>query len=107
MVFHSNFIRGDYMLKVIDAKVENADESQRTYQLVLDFGSHQSNVRLFCKEENNKPKAMHVAVMEGRCPCCGKPNCPSLSTRGEELLSQVCDLDQFISKAAAGESLVF
>ena len=65
MVFHSNFIRGDYMLKVIDAKVENADESQRTYQLVLDFGSHQSNVRLFCKEENNKPKAMLVAVMEG------------------------------------------
>ena len=65
MVFHSNFIRGDYMLKVIDAKVENADESKRTYQLVLDFGSHQSNVRLFCKEENNKPKAMLVAVMEG------------------------------------------
>lgn len=107
MVFHSNLIRGDYMLKVIGAKVANADESKRTYQLVLDFGSHQSNVRLFCKEENNKPKANLVAVMDGRCPCCGKPNCPSLSTRGEELLSQVCELDQYSSKVAAGESLVF
>jgi len=95
------------MLKVLDAKVVNADEAKRTYQLILDFGSHQSNVRLFCKEENNKPKVTLVAVMEGRCPCCGKPNCPSLSNRGSELLAQVCELDQFSSKAATGASLVF
>ena len=95
------------MLTVLDAKVENANEENGTYELVLNFGSYQSNVRLFCKEENNKPKVMLVAVMEGRCPCCGKPNCPSLSQRGEELLAQVCELDAFKTKASAGESLVF
>ncbi|WP_428910898.1 hypothetical protein [Niallia sp. Krafla_26] len=95
------------MLTVLDAKVENPDVEKRTYQLVLNFGHHQSNVRLFCKEENNKTKVMLVAVMEGRCPCCGKPNCPSLSQRGDELLAQVCELDAFKAKASAGESLVF
>ena len=95
------------MLTVLDAKVEYVNEEKRTYHLVLDFGSYQSNVRLFCKEENNKPRVTLVSVMEGRCPCCGKPNCPSLSTRGEELLAQVCELDSFKEKVSAGESLVF
>lgn len=92
------------MLTVLDAKVEYADEAKRTYQLVLNMGRHYSNVRLFCKEEKNRPKVTYVAVMEGRCPCCGKPNCPSLAQRGDELIAQVCQLDQFSYKAEAGES---
>jgi hypothetical protein len=96
------------MLNVKDAEVEYKDEVKRTYQLVLNFGSHMSKVRLFCKEEeNNRPAVMDVAIMGGSCPCCNKPICPSLSKMGDDLLKQVCELDKFRSKTATGPALVF
>ena len=96
------------MLNVKDAEVEYKDEVKRTYQLVLNFGSHKSKVRLFCKEQqDNTPTVTYVAVMEGSCPCCNKPDCTSLSKMGNDLLKQVCKLDKFRLKSTTGSSLVF
>ena len=97
------------MLKVIDAKVENADESKRTYQLVLRVLAVTNRMYVYiCKEENNKPKATLVDSYGRALSLLWQTQLSKLlSARGEELLSQVCELDKFSSKAAAGESLVF
>lgn len=103
-----DLIRSDHMLNVKDAEVGYIDEVRRTYQLILNFGSHQSKVRLFCKEEkDHAPTVIDVAVMGGSCPCCNKPICPSLSKMGNDLLAQVRELDKFRSKATTSSSLVF
>jgi hypothetical protein len=103
-----DLIRSDHMLYVKDAEIDHKNEEKHTYQLVLDFGPHKSNVRLFCKEQPDHTQTVtYVAVMGGSCPCCNKPDCTSLSKMGNDLLKQVFELDKFRSKAENGPSLVF
>lgn len=56
--------------------------------------------RLFCKEniDTKKMYPFYVAVMNGTCPCCKKPNCASLESKKGMLFEQVLKL-----KPAAGE----
>jgi hypothetical protein len=86
-------------LVVKDVSFEDFDDAQRSYQCILTFLGGEK-ARLFCKEniDTKKMYPFYVAVMNGTCPCCKKPNCASLESKKGMLFEQVLKL-----KPAAGE----
>jgi hypothetical protein len=86
-------IKVENCLVVKDVSFESLDDQQRSYQGILTFTGGEK-ARLFCKE-NNETKKMYpfyVAVMNGTCPCCKKPNCSSLESKKGMLFEQVLKL---------------
>jgi hypothetical protein len=80
-------------LIVKDVTFESVDEKKRTYQCILSFFGGEK-ARLFCQENNGTKKMypFYVAIMNGTCPCCKKPNCSSLETKKDMLFEQVLKL---------------
>lgn len=81
-------------LVVKDVSFESIDDQQRSYQCILTFTGGEKS-RLFCKEnaETKKMFPFYVAVMNGTCPCCKKPNCSSLESKKGLLFDQVLKLN--------------
>jgi hypothetical protein len=77
-------------LVVKDVFFESFDEKQRSYQCILSFFGGEK-ARLFCRENEGTKKMypFYVAIMNGTCPCCKKPNCSSLESKKGMLFEQV------------------
>jgi hypothetical protein len=80
-------------LIVKNVSFENFDDEKRSYQCILSFLGGEK-ARLFCREnsETKKMYPFYVAIMNGTCPCCKKPNCSSLESKKGMLFEQVLKL---------------
>ncbi len=80
-------------MKLTNAVVKDVNVESSTFNVLLTFSSNR-HALLNCRNDG-RLKAYNISVMGGECPCCLKPNCPSLFAKRHELLQEAQYLTEF------------
>lgn len=92
-------------MQLANAKVQNVDIENSTFNILLTF-SDTHKAMLYCRVEDNHVKAYNIGIMD-TCPCCFKPNCPSLFAKRQELLIEAQELTELPSELVSDSVLVY
>ncbi|WHY66763.1 hypothetical protein [Neobacillus sp. SuZ13] len=92
-------------MKLKHAKVQNLDLEKSTFNVLLTFADN-NQAMLFCREEGENINAYNIGIMKGTCPCCLKPNCPSLFAKRHELLNEAKKLTDFPAEISTARVLI-
>lgn len=80
-------------MKVTNAVVQDVNVESSTFNVLLTFNNDRKAL-LNCSNAGQY-KAYNISVIGGECPCCLKPNCPSLFAKRHELIQEAQNITEF------------
>ncbi len=80
-------------MKLTNTVVQDVNVENSTFNVLLTF-ANKLHALLNCSNAG-RYKAYNISVMGGQCPCCLKPNCPSLFAKRHELLQEAQNIIEF------------